>query len=51
MASFNFSIDSHSLTLIETDGIANEKQVVDKIRLGVGQRHSVLVKANAKPGN
>ena len=36
--------------MIEVDGVDVEKQVVDKIHISVGQRYSVIVTANAKPG-
>ncbi|EGF79307.1 hypothetical protein BATDEDRAFT_12272 [Batrachochytrium dendrobatidis JAM81] len=51
MAVFNFSIDGHKMTVIEADGVDTAKTVVDGIRISVAQRYSVIVEANAAPGN
>ncbi|KAI0276850.1 laccase [Russula aff. rugulosa BPL654] len=43
---FDFSIDSHQMTVIEVDGTNVQPLVVDSIRIFVGQRYSVVVDAN-----
>ncbi|KAF9459177.1 laccase 1 [Collybia nuda] len=45
-ASFNFSIDKHSMTIIEADGENTLTHEVDSIRIYAGQRYSVVVHAN-----
>ncbi|KAE9399013.1 laccase [Gymnopus androsaceus JB14] len=40
---FNFSIDGHDLTIIETDGEYTEPLTVDSIQVFAGQRFSVVV--------
>eukprot|EP00842_Homolaphlyctis_polyrhiza_P000479 jgi/Hompol1/1431/HPOL_002700-RA len=51
MATFNFSIDGHKLTVIEADGVDTVKTVVDVLPIRVAQRYSVIVTANATAGN
>ncbi|KAG2187386.1 hypothetical protein INT44_005072 [Umbelopsis vinacea] len=46
-----FSIDNHTLTIIEADGTDLKKYTVDRITLHVGQRYSVIVEANQTPQN
>lgn len=48
---FNFTIDGHSLTIIEADGNLVEPVVVDSIPVFAGQRYSVVVTANQSVGN
>ena len=48
---FNFTIDGHPMTVIETDGIEVEPFVVDSIPVFAGQRYSVVVTANQTVGN
>lgn len=48
---FNFTIDGHPMTVIETDGIETEPFVVDSIPVSAGQRYSVVVTANQTVGN
>ncbi|KAJ7248476.1 laccase 3 [Mycena rebaudengoi] len=43
---FVFSIDGHSLTVIEADGISTQPVVVDSIQIFVGQRYSFVLKAD-----
>ena len=38
MGSYNFSIDGHTMDVIEADGQVTEKTNVDMLRIGVGQR-------------
>lgn len=38
MGSYNFSIDGHTMDVIESDGQVTEKRRVDMLRIGVGQR-------------
>ena len=49
--SFNFTIDGHPMTVIETDGVETEPLVVDSIPVFPGQRFSVVVTANQTIGN
>ena len=49
---FNFTIDGHAMTVIETDGVETEPLVVDSLaRVCAGQRYSVVVTANQTLGN
>ncbi|KAF8839370.1 laccase [Paxillus ammoniavirescens] len=48
---FNFTIDGHPMTVIETDGIETEPVVVDSLPVFAGQRYSVVVTANQTVGN
>ncbi|KAI0246638.1 laccase 2 precursor [Lactifluus subvellereus] len=48
---YNFSIDGHSLTIIEVDGINHKPLVVDSLEIFAGQRYSVVLKANQPIGN
>ncbi|KAJ3144781.1 hypothetical protein HK101_002594 [Irineochytrium annulatum] len=50
-AGFNFSIDSHNLTVIEVDGVDVLPYTVDVVKLNVAQRLSVLVTANQAVSN
>jgi iron transport multicopper oxidase len=38
MGSYNFSIDGHTMDVIEADGQDTERHTVDMLRIGVGQR-------------
>ncbi|KAI0252554.1 laccase [Lactifluus subvellereus] len=44
--SFVFSIDSHTMTVIEVEGVNVQPLVVDSLEIFVGQRYSVVVTAN-----
>jgi iron transport multicopper oxidase len=46
-----FSIDSHDLLVIETDGILVQPQKVDKIQIFAAQRYSFVLNANQKNDN
>jgi len=48
---FTFSIDNHTLTVIEADGVSVEPIVVNKIDILAGQRYSIIVNANQTVGN
>ncbi|KAH0830311.1 laccase [Lanmaoa asiatica] len=48
---FNFTIDGHAMTVIETDGVETEPLVVDSLSVFAGQRYSVVVTANKTSGN
>ncbi|OZJ06434.1 hypothetical protein BZG36_00484 [Bifiguratus adelaidae] len=50
-ADFNFSIDNHTLTVIETDGIAMTPVNVTRLPIAVAQRYSVIVNTNAAVDN
>ncbi|KAF8594746.1 laccase-4 [Ceratobasidium sp. AG-I] len=51
IGSYTFSIEGHSLTIIEADGIAHEPLVVDSFDVYAGQRYSVIVEANQTVAN
>ncbi|KAK7038427.1 laccase I [Favolaschia claudopus] len=46
-----FSIDGHSFTIIEVDGVAHQSLVVDSIQIFAGQRYSFILNANQKIDN
>ncbi|PBK89031.1 Cu-oxidase-domain-containing protein [Armillaria gallica] len=48
---FTFSIDNHTMTVIEADGQELQPSVVDSIEMLAGQRYSVVVKADQRIGN
>ncbi|CAG8733541.1 19448_t:CDS:2, partial [Dentiscutata erythropus] len=48
---FHFSIDNHSLTLIEVDGISIKPVTIQKIPINVAQRYSVVLNASQPVGN
>ncbi|KAJ3309889.1 ferroxidase fet3 [Blyttiomyces sp. JEL0837] len=50
-AGFQFSIDGHSLTVIEVDGVNTQPYKVDSISLNIAQRYSVLVTADQTVSN
>ncbi|KAG6909528.1 hypothetical protein DXG01_017085 [Tephrocybe rancida] len=43
---YEFSIEGHSLTIIEVDGISHVPLTVDRFMIYVGQRYSVVLTAN-----
>ncbi|KXS09097.1 multicopper oxidase [Gonapodya prolifera JEL478] len=51
MAPFEFSIDNHVMTVIESDGVYTNPTVVDNVRILPSQRYSVLVTANQRVSN
>ncbi|KDR80955.1 hypothetical protein GALMADRAFT_61136 [Galerina marginata CBS 339.88] len=48
---FTFSIDGHTMTIIEVDGINVKPLVVDSIQIFVGQRYSFVLNTNQPIGN
>ncbi|KAL0954402.1 hypothetical protein HGRIS_003386 [Hohenbuehelia grisea] len=46
-----FSIDGHTLTVIEADGVNTQPLVVDSIQIFAGQRYSFVLNANQAVGN
>ncbi|KAF5392985.1 hypothetical protein D9757_001165 [Collybiopsis confluens] len=48
---FTLSIDSHNLTIIETDGVSTVPHTVDLIEVLAGQRYSVVVAADQAVDN
>ncbi|KAL1874919.1 hypothetical protein VTK73DRAFT_10399 [Phialemonium thermophilum] len=48
--SFWFSIDNHTLTIVEIDGVEVEPITDRGVYVNVGQRYSVLVRADGPPG-
>ena len=49
--SFNFSIDGHTLIIIEADGENTVPLVVDSLQIFAGQRYSAILIANKPVGN
>ncbi|KAF7302224.1 putative laccase 3 peptidase [Mycena indigotica] len=43
---FVFSIDEHSMTIIEADGVLTQPLIVDSIQIYTGQRYSFILDAN-----
>ncbi|KAF8938134.1 hypothetical protein BGZ58_001522 [Dissophora ornata] len=50
-ADFQFSIDNHTLSVIEADGVDMQPVSVQRVPIHVAQRYSVLVQANQAVGN
>ncbi|KAG2069767.1 laccase [Suillus decipiens] len=50
-SNFQFSIDGHSMTVIEADGQLTEPLVVDQLQILAGQRYSVVVAADQPVDN
>ncbi|KAJ7159659.1 laccase 2 precursor [Mycena filopes] len=48
---FTFSIDGHSMTIIEVDGVNHKPLTVDSIRIFAGQRYSFVLEANQPKAN
>ncbi|KAH9059216.1 laccase C [Lactarius vividus] len=48
---FTFSIDNHTMTVIEADGQSTEPLVVDSIQIFAGQRYSFVLNANQTVDN
>ncbi|KAJ7254816.1 yellow laccase [Mycena rebaudengoi] len=48
---FIFSIDGHSMTIIEVDGVNHKQLTVDSIQIFAGQRYSFVLTANKKVDN
>ncbi|KAF8184481.1 yellow laccase [Pholiota molesta] len=48
---FTFSIDGHSFTIIEVDGINHQPLVVDSIQIFAGQRYSFVLNTNQTIAN
>ncbi|KAJ7181076.1 laccase [Mycena filopes] len=46
-----FSIDGHTMTVIEVDGVNHTPHTVDSLQIFAGQRYSVVVTANQPVGN
>lgn len=46
-----FSIDSHTFTVIEADGVATEPLVVDSVKIFAAQRYSIIMTANQTVDN
>ncbi|KAG1776594.1 laccase [Suillus placidus] len=49
--SWNFTIDGHTMTIIEADGVETVPETVDKLPVFAGQRYSVVVHANQPVAN
>ncbi|KAF9931678.1 hypothetical protein FBU30_009739 [Linnemannia zychae] len=50
-ADFQFSIDNHTLSVIEADGVDMQPVEVHRIPIHIGQRYSAIVQANQPSGN
>ncbi|KAF5334172.1 hypothetical protein D9758_014822 [Tetrapyrgos nigripes] len=48
---FTMSVDSHNLTIIETDGVATVPLTVNQVEMLAGQRYSVVLEANQPVDN
>jgi len=48
---FVFSIDGHTFTIIEADGVSTEPVVADSIQIFAGQRYSLILEANQTVDN
>lgn len=48
---YTFSIDGHTFTIIEVDGINTQPLQVDSIQIFAGQRYSFILNANQPIGN
>ncbi|TFK22714.1 laccase 3 precursor [Coprinopsis marcescibilis] len=48
---YKFSIDGHTMTIIEVDSVNHEPHTVDSIRIFAGQRYSFILNANQAVGN
>ncbi|KAF9038522.1 yellow laccase [Panaeolus papilionaceus] len=48
---FTFSIDGHTMTIIEADAVNTQPYTVDSIQIFAGQRYSVVVETNQPIGN
>ncbi|KAF7329657.1 Laccase I [Mycena kentingensis (nom. inval.)] len=48
---FVFSIDGHSMTIIEVDGVNHKPLTVDSLQIFAGQRYSAVFTANQPVGN
>ncbi|KAJ7257197.1 laccase [Mycena haematopus] len=48
---FIFSIDGHSMTIIEVDGVNHQPLTVDSIQIFAGQRYSFVLNANKPVAN
>ena len=43
-SNFEFSVDNHTMTIIETDGVNNQPLVVDSLQIFASQRYSFVVR-------
>jgi len=50
-AFYTFSIDGHSMTIIEADGVTTSPLVVNNITIFAAQRYSFILNANQSVGN
>ena len=48
---YTFSIDGHSMTVIEADGVNTQPLLVNNITIFAGQRYSFILNANQTVGN
>lgn len=46
---YTFSIDGHTMTIIEVDGVNHDALAVDSLQIFAGQRYSFIVCLNATP--
>lgn len=46
---FVFSIDGHTMTVIEADGVSTQPLMVDSLQIFAGQRYSVVLDAFVIP--
>ncbi|KAJ7210394.1 laccase 2 precursor [Mycena pura] len=48
---YNFSVDRHTMTIIEVDGVSHKPLTVDSLQIFAGQRYSFVLTANQAVGN
>ncbi|KAJ7083807.1 laccase [Mycena epipterygia] len=48
---YNFSIDGHTMQIIEVDGVNHKPYTVDSLQIFAGQRYSFVLQANQKVDN
>ncbi|KAK0469397.1 laccase 5 [Desarmillaria tabescens] len=48
---YTFSIDGHTMTIIESDGVSTQPIDVDSLQIFAGQRYSFVLQANQPLGN
>lgn len=50
-SSYVFSIDNHTMTVVEADWVPVKPYQTDSLLVGIGQRYAVVVEADQKPCN
>lgn len=50
-AIFNFDVSDHDMVVVEVDGVDVQPTKVKQLRVNCGQRYSVLISGNQRPGS